>query len=145
MVIIIYDIYAQKSNYPFKGVVYNQYRYFQEDTTLTIKGETFTYKKGDKNPFFKNKPDEFVFNITDQQVIDKKQPLTNLIVRSEQLQIDTKFKHPNFVQGGYIGFRDKLWVIQSAHEEPGPQKSLYSFFNVNSLSTIKMVIEEAQE
>ena len=50
----MYDIYAQKSNYPFKGVVYNQYRYFQEDTTLTIKGETFTYKKGDKNPFFKN-------------------------------------------------------------------------------------------
>ena len=138
----MYDIYAQKSNYPFKGVVYNQYRYFQEDTTLTIKGETFTYKKGDKNPFFKNTPDEFVFNITDQNVLDKKQPLTNLIVRSEQLQIDTKFKHPNFVQGGSIGFRETLWVIQSAHEEQGPQKYLYSFFNLKRLSMIKINIQE---
>ena len=141
----MYDIYAQKSNYPFKGVVYNQYRLFQEDTTLTIKGETFTYKQGDKNPFFKNNPSEFVFNITDQNVISKKQPLTNLIVKSEQLQIDTKFKHPNFVEGGYIGFGGKLWVIKTVNEEKGPQKSVYSFLNVNSLSIIKMVIEEAQE
>ena len=141
----MYDFYAQKSNYPFKGEVYNQKRYFDEDTTLTIEGNTYNYKKGDLNPFFKIGPDEFMFNITSLNTVDKKQPLSNLIVKSEQMSIDTKFKHPFFVQGGYIGFNGKLWIVKTAQTEKGPQKSVYSFFSINALSTIKMLLEEVQE
>lgn len=141
----MYDFYAQRSNYPFKGEVYNQKRYFDKDTTLTIEGNTYYYKKGDENPWFKIKPDEFMFNITSLNTIDKKQPLGNLIVKSQQIAIDTKFKHPFFVQGGYIGFNGKLWIIKTSQTEPGPQKSVYSFFAFNPLSTTKMLIEEVQE
>lgn len=141
----MYDFYAQKSNYPFIGQVYNQKRYFDEDTTLTIEDNTYTYKKGEKNPWFKIGPDEFMFNITSLNTVDKKQPLSNIIVKSEQMAIDTKFKHPFFVQGGYIGFNGKLWIIKTVEEEKGPQKSVYSFFSINSLSTIKMLLEEVQE
>ena len=98
----MYDVYSQKSNYNFKGVVYNQPRYFQEDTTIVVEDRSFSYKKGDENPYFKIGGDEFVFNITSNNVVDKKQPLTNLVVKVEQIVIDTKFKHPYFVQGGYI-------------------------------------------
>lgn len=231
----MYDIYAQKSNYPFKGVVYNEDRYFQKDTALTeqegeywvdnggvyekmqlpkdyesgktyyTRAETYTevtlpsgyvqgteyyakygqggyylvsdgsgesttltttatqkfytkaisyteadivaveYKKGDKNPRFKIGGDEFMFNITSMNSRDKKQPLTDFLVHSEEMAIDTKFKHPRFKQGGYFEFNGKLWIIKTVDEEKGPQKSIYSFFNVNPLSTIKMFVEEAQE
>ena len=231
----MYDIYAQKSNYPFKGVVYNEDRYFQKDTALTeqegefwvlnsgeyvkkqlpqdyennetyyTRAETYTevtlpsgyvqgtqyyakrndndyylvsegtgetttlttdayhkfytkaityteatinavtYKKGDVNPRFKIGGDEFMFNITSMNTRDKKQPLSDFLVHSEEMAIDTKFKHPKFKQGGYFGFNGKLWIIKTVDEEKGPQKSIYSFFSVNPLSTIKMLVEEAQE
>lgn len=139
------DVYAQRSNYNFKGIVYNQPRYFQEDTTIDVGEEEFKYKKGEENPYFKLGGDEFLFNITSNNVVEKKQPLTNLVVRVEQIVIDTKFKHPYFVQGGYIGFNGKLWIVKTANEEKGPQKSIYSFFTTNPLSTMTMLLEEAQE
>lgn len=141
----MFDVYAQRSNYNFKGIVYNQPRYFQEDTEISVKDRIFNYKKGEENPYFKVDGEEFLFNITSNNVIDKKQPLTNLVVRVEQIMIDTKFKHPYFVQGGYIGFNGKLWIVKTANEEKGPQKSIYSFFNINPLSTMTMLLEEVQE
>ena len=141
----MYDVYSQKSNYNFKGVVYNQPRYFQEDTTIEVEDKTFSYKKGAENPYFKIGGEEFVFNITSNNVVEKKQPLTNLVVKVDQIVIDTKFKHPYFVQGGYIGFNGKLWIVKTVSEEKGPQKSIYSFFNINPLSTMTMLLEEAQE
>ena len=141
----MYDFLAQRSNYPFKGVIFNEYRYFQENKTITIDGQTFTYKKGDKNPWFKIGGEEFMFNITSLNVVDKKQPIGNLVVKSEIMSIDTKFKHKNFVQGGYIEFNGKLWIIKSVEEEKGPQKTIYGYFTYNPLSTIKMLVEEVQE
>jgi hypothetical protein len=35
--------------------------------------------------------------------------------------------------------------VKTANEEKGPQKSIYSFFNINPLSTMTMLLEEAQE
>ena len=141
----MYDFYSQKSNYPFKGKIFNEPRYFSEDKKITIEGQDFYYKKGDQNPYFKTDYEEFMFNITSLNVIDKKQPIGNMVVKSEQMSIDTKFKHKNFVQGGYIEYNGKLWIIKTSQEEKGPQKSIYSFFTINPLSTIKMLVEEVQE
>lgn len=141
----MYDIFAQKSNHPFKGTIYNQYRYFQEDTTMTIKGKTYTYIKGAENPFFKLSGEDFMFNITSTKNISKKQPINNLVFNVTQLMIDTKFDHKNFVQGGYLKYDDKLWIIKNVDKEMGPQKSIYAFFMYNPLSTTKMIIEEVHE
>lgn len=141
----MYDIYAQKSNYPFKGKVFKQYRYFQEDTVKVINGITYNYIKGAENPFFKLSWDEFMFNITSTKSVDKKQPINNLVFKVTQLMIDTKFENTNFVQGGYIEYDGKLWIVKKSEKETGPQKSIYAYFNYNPLSTTKMLLEEVYE
>lgn len=86
-----------------------------------------------------------MFNITSTDIVEKKQPITNLILKSDRITIDTKFMNKWFVEGGYVVFEDKLWVIKSVNKERGPNKSINAFFNVNPLATTKMVLEEAQE
>lgn len=140
----MYDFFAQKSNYPFVGKIHNEYRYFQEDTTINIRGIEYKYIKGAENPYFMVKSEPFVFNILSTKVIEKRQPLNNLVFLVEQIVIATKFKHKNFITGGYISYGDKLWLIKTSEIDLGPQKTVHGFFKDNPSSNTRMLLEEVK-
>lgn len=104
-----------------------------------------TYRKGEENPFFKADYEEFVFNITDTITQDKRQPVANMVLKGAQMSITTNSQSEYFVQGGYIEFNGELWIIRSVSIEKGPQKSVFSFWNVNPISSTKMTVEKVYE
>jgi hypothetical protein len=100
---------------------------------------------GIKNPKFKIGKKQFMFSIDNSKKESKKQPIGNLLYLTSELDITTKFTDSHFKEGNYIEFEGKLYIIKYVNTDPGPNKAVYSWFNVNTLATTKMTIETAQE
>lgn len=100
---------------------------------------------GKLNPEFKVGKRTFYFNIVSTKQVEKKQPITGLVYLVDDIIIETKEIDKHLVEGGYIEFDDKLWVIKTSNTDVGPNKAVYGMLRYNPLAKTVLELEEFTE
>ena len=127
----MYDIFAPKSaDMAFVGYLLVNNRYLTG---------------GAKNPKFKIGKLQFMFAIESTKSIEKKQPISNLIYLTTEMNITTKFMDNKFKVGNYIEYDGGLYVIKAVNTSPGPNRAVYGWYSINTLANTAMTLETAQE
>lgn len=123
----MYNITSYRSDTNFSGYRLPQPRYNADGTD---------------NKLFRIGKELFCFNITGQQIIEKREPIGGLVYMVRQITIETREPITSLPQGSYVEFDGELWIVRNVAADLGPQKKVYAKINVNTMAKTTAVLEQ---